>query len=194
MEVSKNGVIEKIAGYVTQESERRDAEGVLHEEIQVFRGNRDLSGEAFKFIDRADILKTTRPESLLLVERLEYGPAIVHGVALVTARRPHRCLFAGLRKTLNKSSPMARKPAPNCCASSASKSVRSAAKWRPSSRAERSGTVDAQTAAARNAELQKEFETYCRPRPPNSAPDSPNRASSASPRTVARWLSQRKIC
>jgi phosphate transport system permease protein len=82
MEVSRNGQVEKIAGYVTQESERRDAQGQLHEEIQVFRGNKDINGEAFKFIDRQEILQTTRPDSLLLVERLEYGPAIVHGVAL----------------------------------------------------------------------------------------------------------------
>ncbi|MCU0749187.1 MAG: phosphate ABC transporter permease PstA [Akkermansiaceae bacterium] len=84
MEVSNNGTIEKIAGYVTQETIRRDANGVDHKEIQVFRGNKDLNGEAFKFIDRATILKTTRPESLLLVERLEYGPAIVEGVAMET--------------------------------------------------------------------------------------------------------------
>src|SRR5690606_1883930 len=38
----------------------------------------------FKYIDRADILKSTRPESLLLLERTEFGPAIVHPVALET--------------------------------------------------------------------------------------------------------------
>ena len=84
MDVRANGAIEKIAGYVTQESERRDAQGVVHEEIQVFRGNKDLNGEAFKYIDRADIVATARPESLLLVERLEYGPAILTPVAIET--------------------------------------------------------------------------------------------------------------
>ena len=84
MDVRVNGAIEKIAGYVTQESERRDAQGVVHEEIQVFRGNKDLNGEAFKYIDRADIVATARPESLLLVERLEYGPAILTPVAIET--------------------------------------------------------------------------------------------------------------
>ena len=53
MEVSVDGKTEVIAGYVTQETERRDGEGKLHEEIQVFRGNKDLNGEAFKYIDRA---------------------------------------------------------------------------------------------------------------------------------------------
>jgi len=82
MEVSTNGKNELIAGYLTQETLRRDGEGKLHQEIQVFRGNKDLNGEAFKYIDRAHILKSTRPESLLLVERLEFGPAIVNGVAV----------------------------------------------------------------------------------------------------------------
>ena len=81
MEVSTGAAVEKIAGYVTQETQRRDATG-LHEEIQVFRGNKDLNGEAFKYIDRMSIKATSRPESLLLIERLEYGPAIVTAVAL----------------------------------------------------------------------------------------------------------------
>jgi len=84
MEVSIDGKTEVIAGYLTQETERRDGAGKVHEEIQVFRGNKDLNGEAFKYIDRANILKSTRPESLLLVERLEFGPAIVNGVAVET--------------------------------------------------------------------------------------------------------------
>lgn len=84
MEVSRGGVTEKIAGYITQETERKDAEGVIHEEIQVFRGNKDLNGEAFLYIDRKDVLSTSRPASLLLVERLEYGPAIVTPVSLKT--------------------------------------------------------------------------------------------------------------
>ena len=83
MEVSPAGTTEKIAGYVIQKTERRDAQGV-HQEIQFFRGNKDLNGEAFVFIDRAAIKSTSRPESLLLVERLEYGPAIVYPVALET--------------------------------------------------------------------------------------------------------------
>ena len=84
MEVVIGGKSEKIAGFITQETERRDPEGVLHEEIQVFRGNKDLNGEAFKFIDRSDIKSVTRPDSILRVERLEYGPAIVEAVALQT--------------------------------------------------------------------------------------------------------------
>jgi phosphate transport system permease protein len=84
MEVVIGEKTEKIAGYITQETERRDPQGVLHEEVQIFRGNKDLNGEAFKFIDRSDIKSVTQPDSLLLVERLEYGPAIVEAVALQT--------------------------------------------------------------------------------------------------------------
>lgn len=84
MEVKRDGVLELIAGFPVQERERRDTEGVMHEEIQVFRANKDLNGEAFVYIDRLDIRKTSRPESLLMVERLEFGPAILEPVALLT--------------------------------------------------------------------------------------------------------------
>ncbi len=101
MEVSRNGATEKIAGYVTQESERRDGDGVLHQEIQVFRGNRDLNGEAFLFIDRFDIKATSRPEGLVLVERLEYGPAIVTPVALETPTGRVEAAASHFEKTLD---------------------------------------------------------------------------------------------
>lgn len=84
MEVVQGDRIEKIAGFVTQESQRKETDGTVHEEIQVFRGNKDLNGESFKYIDRAAIKATTRPESILLIERLEYGLAIVFPVALET--------------------------------------------------------------------------------------------------------------
>jgi phosphate transport system permease protein len=84
MEVSKDGKTEMIAGYVTQESQRKELDGTLHEEIQVFRGNKDLNGEAFKYLDRKSIQKSARPEALLLLERLEFGPAIVFPTALET--------------------------------------------------------------------------------------------------------------
>ena len=158
MEVSKNGVVEKIAGYVTQESQRRDAEGVLHEEIQVFRGNRDLNSEAFKYIDRAEILKTTRPESLLLIERLEYGPAIVHGVALVTGDGRIDVSSPDFDKTLKQILADGAKTRGQLLRIERKQIGAISREMEALSRAERSGTVDAQTAAARNAQLQKEFE------------------------------------
>lgn len=64
-EVREGDRIEKIAGFVTRERERRDMEGVGHEEIQVFQGNKDLVGEAFRYLDRADIVASSRPETLV---------------------------------------------------------------------------------------------------------------------------------
>jgi phosphate transport system permease protein len=81
-EVAANGTVEKIAGYITRESERRGTDGKLCGEIQIFRGNSDLNAETFKYIDRSAIRATSRPDSLLLIERLEDGHAIVEGVAL----------------------------------------------------------------------------------------------------------------
>ena len=100
MEVSDNGAVEIIAGYVTQDTQRRDAAGVLHEEIQIFRGNKDLNGEAFKYIDRQDIKSTSRPQNLLLVERLEYGPAIVTANSLQTATGEIEATSPDFQKTL----------------------------------------------------------------------------------------------
>ena len=64
------------AGFIVQERERRDSEGVQHEEIQVFRGNRELNGDTFVFIDRAEIKSTSQPTDLWLIERLEGGNVI----------------------------------------------------------------------------------------------------------------------
>jgi phosphate transport system permease protein len=158
MEVSQNGVIGQIAGYITQESERRDAAGVFHEEIQVFRGNKDLSGEAFKFIDRADIVKTTRPGSLLLVERLEYGPAIVHGVALVTADRRIEASAPDFDKALDQTLTAGKQTRARLLRIERKQIGAISREMEALGRAEKSRTVDTRTAATRKAELQKEFE------------------------------------
>jgi phosphate transport system permease protein len=158
MEVSQNGVIGQIAGYITQESERRDAAGVFHEEIQVFRGNKDLSGEAFKFIDRADIVKTTRPGSLLLVERLEYGPAIVHGVALVTADGRIEASAPDFEQALDQTLTAGKETRARLLRIERKQIGAISREMEALGRAEKSRTVDARTAATRKAELQKEFE------------------------------------
>jgi phosphate transport system permease protein len=158
MEVSVDGKTELIAGYVTQETERRDGEGKLHEEIQVFRGNKDLNGEAFKFIDRAHILKSTRPESLLLVERLEFGPAIVNGVALETPQGRVEVSapgFSDALKTMLKQGAAARER----LLTIERKQIGAISRELEAlGRAEKSGSVDASTASARRDVLQKDFE------------------------------------
>jgi phosphate transport system permease protein len=159
MEVEVNGQIEKIAGYVTQESQRRDAEGVLHEEIQVFRGNRDLSGEAFKYIDRDKIVSTSRPESLLLVERLEYGPAIVTAVALETPAGRIPAESPDFEKSLNRTIAESAGARARLLRIERKQIGAISREMEALARAGRSGTVDPQTAENRNLQLQKEFET-----------------------------------
>ncbi|MFM2198970.1 MAG: phosphate transporter permease PstA [Verrucomicrobiota bacterium] len=83
-EVKRGETTEMIAGYVTQTQERKDAEGKLVEELQIFRGNKDVSGEAFIYVDVRDIVNRSVPEKFLLFERLTYGPAIGEAVAIET--------------------------------------------------------------------------------------------------------------
>jgi phosphate transport system permease protein len=157
MEVSINGQMEKIAGYVTQESERRDAEGRMHEEVQVFRGNKDISGEAFKFIDRKSILKITQPDSLLLVERLEYGPAIIHGVAIETNGR--RVAFSDdeFDRVLRETLAAGEKTRKQLLRIERRQIGAISRELDALGRAEKSGTVDPAVAAARRDELQADF-------------------------------------
>jgi phosphate transport system permease protein len=130
---------------------------VLHEEIQVFRANKDLYGEAFRFIDRDDILASTRPDDLLLVERMEYGPAIVRAVAMespggrIAAGQPG---FDSQLKDTIKQAGRDRARKQSIKRKEIGANSREITKL---DRAERSGTMDPQSAAARRAELQQEF-------------------------------------
>ncbi len=157
MEVKTGETIEKIAGYVTEERQRRDSEGVLHEEIQVFRGNRDLYGEGFKFIDRSNIAATTRPVDLLLVERMEYGPAIVRAVAMETPDARIAAGEPGFEKVLKKTIKQAVDDRARMLRIERKEIGANSREITDLDRAERSGTVDPQTAAARRAVLQQEF-------------------------------------
>ncbi len=157
MEVSNGAAVEKIAGFVTQETERRDVSGV-HEEIQVFRGNKDLNSEAFKYIDKSAVKSVSRPESLLLVERLEYGPAIVSPVALVTpAGRVEAGAgnFESALKGLLDKVPVARK---KLLAIERKEIGAISRELEALGRAEKAGSVKPETAAARRAELQGKFD------------------------------------
>ncbi len=69
-------------GFIVQKRHRRDAEGVQHDEIQVFRGNRELYGDAFIFLDRADIRQMTSPDRVWLIERLEGSQVLGEPLAL----------------------------------------------------------------------------------------------------------------
>jgi phosphate transport system permease protein len=51
-------------------------------EWQLFLGNKDVYGLAFKFIDLDQIETTEQPRDLIKLERLEYGPALAFPVSL----------------------------------------------------------------------------------------------------------------
>ena len=82
-----DGKPQLIAGYITQDRERRDAQGELQREFQIFRANRDVQGEPFVFVDVDDVLNTRRPKDLLRVERSEFGPAILQPAAILRGER-----------------------------------------------------------------------------------------------------------
>ncbi len=81
-QIERAGQTERIAGYEVQERFRRELDGTQHAEIQVFRGNAELFGEKFVYLDEADVLDVTAPDDLLLVERLEGGLVIGRAKAI----------------------------------------------------------------------------------------------------------------
>jgi ABC-type phosphate transport system permease subunit/ABC-type phosphate transport system auxiliary subunit len=77
-----DGSESKISGEIVKTQLRRTAEGGSQAEIQLFTGNKDAYGLGFRFIDKEAILSETRPEGLMLAERMEYGDALFHPVQL----------------------------------------------------------------------------------------------------------------
>jgi phosphate transport system permease protein len=71
-----SGNKQSVAGYIVEERTRRALDGKVKDEIQLFRGNRELFGEKFVFIDRDSIVSETEADDLILVERLEGGNVI----------------------------------------------------------------------------------------------------------------------
>ena len=51
-------------------------------EWQLFIGNKDVYGYAFKFVDKQDMVEVTYPLSIMALERIEYGDAIVYPISL----------------------------------------------------------------------------------------------------------------
>lgn len=82
LDVTTDDGVAKVAGFEAQKRYRRDLDGVQHEEVQIYRGNRELHGDKFVYLDVADIAASERPEDLLLIERLEGGSVIGRAKAL----------------------------------------------------------------------------------------------------------------
>ncbi len=82
-EVKRGESTEFITGYEVVTQNRKNPEGMEIEEIQIFRGNKDISKDAFLYVDQSAIVSRSMPENIWLIERLTYGPAIGEPVALV---------------------------------------------------------------------------------------------------------------
>lgn len=68
---TKNGI--ELGEIVLDQKKKGNQE---EEEIQIFRGNKEVYGEAFYFIDKKDILSISKPSNQIMIERMEYGDAI----------------------------------------------------------------------------------------------------------------------
>jgi phosphate transport system permease protein len=79
----KNNAPEKIAGIITKQQTRRSAAtGQAIDEIQIFTGNRDAYGLAFRFLDQSSVASSTLPADCIVAERSEYGKALFYPVRL----------------------------------------------------------------------------------------------------------------
>ena len=82
----KDGAPEKLAGIITKRQARRSAAtGQEIQEIQVFTGNRDAYGLAFRYLDQSSVASTSEPADLFVAERSEYGKAIFTPVRIELA-------------------------------------------------------------------------------------------------------------
>ncbi|MFD2255404.1 phosphate ABC transporter permease PstA [Luteolibacter algae] len=153
-----DGGTELISGYVTQTRSRKGSDDKLIEEVQIFRGNKDLSGETFVYVDSSDILSREIQENVLLLERLTYGPAIGTAVAMevdgkrIEAGDPN---FSEQLETMLSESAETREKVLHIERKEIGKISMAMEKI---SLGERSGRIPADQAAEQRAELQAEFD------------------------------------
>lgn len=84
---TSDGKTELTAGEVRKVQFRRDAAkgGEPAEEWLLFTGNKDATGNAFRYLDVRHIVEQSRPADLIVAERMEYGDSIFYPVALKLA-------------------------------------------------------------------------------------------------------------
>ncbi len=70
------GTQEKLLGEIVLKRDKKIQENGRNREWQLFLGNRDILGQAFRFIDEKDIQSVEFPQEAVVVERLEFGDAI----------------------------------------------------------------------------------------------------------------------
>ena len=81
--VSGLGSRTTVAGVVTSRQTKAENRSLSNsqepvEEWQLFLGNKDQFGFSYKYFDRSSILEISNPEDIVVLERSEYGHAIVY--------------------------------------------------------------------------------------------------------------------
>lgn len=82
LRLDEGGKESRVAGVIVQRREKTGARGETIEEVQLYTGNRETYGLAFRYIPVATIAATSEPRDLLLVERVENGNLIAYPQAL----------------------------------------------------------------------------------------------------------------
>lgn len=82
MVVEEDGEERTLAGIVVRHVERRGTDGLLHQQLLMFQGNAELHPQPYLYVDKASIRIRKRPDGVMLLQRLENGPAILWPVAL----------------------------------------------------------------------------------------------------------------
>lgn len=157
-EIQSESGTETIAGIITQQRERKDAAGEQVKEIQIFRGNKDLNSNSFIYIDERDIMQRSEPEDILLLERLEYGPAIGVPVAIQKGETRIEAGSATFEQDLRKMLADGHDIRKKILRIERKEIGKVSRELEEISRAERTGTTTAEAAADRRSELQTSFD------------------------------------
>ncbi len=83
-EIKKGDSTEKFYGFVVGTSERKDDTQVVHEEVKIFRANKDVYKDAFFYVDTAAIVSRDSSAKVALIQRLSDGPAMGEPLSLVS--------------------------------------------------------------------------------------------------------------
>ena len=78
---------EVIAGEIRKVQNRRNPANPAErtEEWLIFTGNKDATGQGFRFVDASSVQKQEKPADIMVAERMEYGDSIFYPVALKLA-------------------------------------------------------------------------------------------------------------
>lgn len=74
---------------VTREQERKlPGEEKPRAEIQLFLGNREINGQAYRFVDKSNVISRSGAPGVMVAERMEYGDLLGYPVAVEPAGGP----------------------------------------------------------------------------------------------------------